>query len=141
STGYIITRRPKPIGTEMPAISIRASTSARAGMKRPSRRPTIIASPIQTGSHLSSIDSCRVAAVAGAGVSVVFWGAGSGMLYLLVGSDNQGSVGGFGGSDDRGVHPVRGLVRELHARTREPRRGEAVEVLGLREGSGDAADV
>src|SRR5690625_6149192 len=45
------------------------------------------------------------------------------------------------GADDRGVHPVRGLVRELHARTREPRLGEAVEVLGLRQGSGDAPNV
>src|SRR5699024_9829419 len=60
------------------------------------------------------------------------------VLYLLVGS---GLVGGFGGADDRGVHPVGGLMGELHARTREPRLGETVEVFGLGEGSGDAADV
>src|SRR5699024_12777319 len=45
------------------------------------------------------------------------------------------------GADDRGVHPVRGVVRELHARTREPRLGEAVEVLGVRRGSGAAPSV
>src|SRR5690625_6062767 len=118
-----------PIGTEMPATSILVSMSARAGMKRPSRRPAIIASPIQTGSHLSNVDNCRVAAAAGAGVLVVCGGAGIVLLSLLV-----SSVGGFGGADDRGVHPVRGLVGELHARTREPRLGEAVEVLGLGEG-------
>src|SRR5690625_7740218 len=56
-----------PIGTEMPATSILVSTSARAGMKRPRRRPAIIASPIQTGSHLSNVDNCRLAAGAGAG--------------------------------------------------------------------------
>src|SRR5690625_1031518 len=77
-----------PIGTEMPATSILVSTSARAGMKRPRRRPAIIASPIQTGSHLSNVDNCRLAAGAGAGVFVlvVFGGAGIVLLSLLVSS-------------------------------------------------------
>src|SRR5699024_12139137 len=98
----------------MPATSILVSTSARAGMKRPRRRPAIIASPIQTGSHLSNVDSCRLAAAAGAGVFVlvVFGGAGIVLLSLLV-SSGYAVVRGLSGADYRGVHPVRGLVREL----------------------------
>src|SRR5699024_11946525 len=80
--------RPRPIGAVMPAPSILVGTSARAGMKRPRRRPAIIASPIQTGSHLSNVDNCRLAAAAGAGVFVlvVFGGAGIVLLSLLVSS-------------------------------------------------------
>src|SRR5690625_6181899 len=78
----------------MPATSILVSTSARAGMKRPRRRPAIIASPIQTGSHLSNVDNCRLAAGAGAGVFVlvVFGGAGIVLLSLLVSSGDRKST-------------------------------------------------
>lgn len=64
STGYIITSRPRAIGTEIPPTSSAASTSERAGTNRPRVSPATIASPIHSGSHRSSVDNRpRVGAV------------------------------------------------------------------------------